>query len=66
MTLSDALLLHLLLLLRAGPYTVAQMAVQPWAHNAFLAQDPPTKEWVLFHIGTDAGYLSLDAGLFSH
>jgi hypothetical protein len=28
------------------------MAVQPWAHNAFLTQDPPTKEWLLYHIGT--------------
>jgi hypothetical protein len=35
-----------------GPYTVQQMAVQPWAHNAFLSQEPRTKEWLLFHIGT--------------
>ena len=35
-----------------GPYTVEQMAVQPWAHNAYLAQDPPSKEHLLFHIGT--------------
>lgn len=35
-----------------GPYEVNQMVVQPWAHNAFLTQDPPTKEWLLFHIGT--------------
>ena len=35
-----------------GPYEVQQMAVQPWAHNAFLTQDPPTKEWLLYHIGT--------------
>ena len=35
-----------------GPYTVQQMAVQPWAHNAFLARDPPTGEHLLFHIGT--------------
>ena len=26
-----------------GPYEVQQMAVQPWAHNAFLTRDPPTK-----------------------
>ena len=25
-----------------GPYTVQQMAVQPWAHNAYLTQDPST------------------------
>ena len=35
-----------------GPYTVQQMAVQPWAHNAFLTQEPSTKEWLLYHIGT--------------
>ena len=35
-----------------GPYTVEQMAVQLWAHNAFLAQEPRTKEWLLYHIGT--------------
>eukprot|EP01047_Picozoa_sp_COSAG01_P019958 COSAG01_NODE_1125_length_11596_cov_8.205532_1_plen_499_part_00 len=35
-----------------GPYTVQQMAVQPWAHNAFLTRDPPTQEYLLFHIGT--------------
>lgn len=35
-----------------GPYTVQRMAVQPWAHNAYLTQDLPSKEWLLYHIGT--------------
>ena len=35
-----------------GPYTVHDMVIQPWAHNAMLSRDPPTKEWLLFHIGT--------------
>lgn len=42
-----------------GPYTVEQMVVQPWAHNAFLTQEPQKKEWLLYHIGTAVANESL-------
>ena len=47
-----------------GPYTLLgnadpatlrpgspAMPVQPWSHNTFLSRDPPSGEWLLWHIG---------------
>ena len=48
-----------------GPYTLLgdpdpdslapgdpALIVQPWSHNTFLARDPPSGEWLLWHIGS--------------
>eukprot|EP00038_Savillea_parva_P028253 m.64003 g.64003 ORF g.64003 m.64003 type:complete len:512 (-) comp8194_c0_seq1:645-2180(-) len=42
-----------------GPYTVAKMLIQPWAHNTMLVYDPPSKSHVLFFIGTAVANRSL-------
>lgn len=42
-----------------GPYVLpsgqdAQLIVPPWSHGAYIVQDPPTKEYLLFHLGNGA------------
>jgi hypothetical protein len=42
-----------------GPYTPAEMIIQPWAHNTMLVYDPLSQKHVLFFIGTAAANESL-------
>eukprot|EP00041_Stephanoeca_diplocostata_P010867 m.174123 g.174123 ORF g.174123 m.174123 type:complete len:448 (+) comp18321_c0_seq3:89-1432(+) len=48
-----------------GPYTLYQnpnpdtlapstpaLVIPPWSHNTYLTRDPPTGEWLLWHIGS--------------
>ena len=39
-----------------GPFTLApgldqQLVVPPWSHGAYIVQDPPTKQYLLWHLG---------------
>ena len=39
-----------------GPYSLAtgqdgQLVVPPWSHGAYIIQDPPTKQYLLWHLG---------------
>jgi len=39
-----------------GPYSFApgldeQLVVPPWSHGAYIVQDPPTKQYLLWHLG---------------
>ena len=39
-----------------GPFTFApgldeQLVVPPWSHGAYIVQDPPTKKYLLWHLG---------------
>jgi hypothetical protein len=34
-----------------GPYEFQEMIIQPWAHNAYIVQDPPSGKFLLWHIG---------------
>jgi hypothetical protein len=39
-----------------GPYTFAagldqQLVVPPWSHGAYIIQDPPTQQYLLWHLG---------------
>lgn len=43
---------HAVAELPEGPYTVKDLAVQPWAHNAMITKDPTNGDYVLFHIGS--------------
>ena len=35
-----------------GPFTPAQLVMQPWSHNTVIVRNPPTDEMLIFHIGT--------------
>lgn len=42
-----------------GPFTFSpgldsQLVVPPWSHGAYIVQDPPTKQFLLWHLGNGA------------